>query len=126
MDISPTALDRARKHLRGVSNVTFLEGSVLNYEPSMSWNLIVISEVLYYLPRARALQEAIARVSSWIAPGGRLLLAHSYASFGELSIRKGYVEEFLKTEVFQLGEEVMGGEDPRRSKYLISVLDRVW
>jgi peptidoglycan/xylan/chitin deacetylase (PgdA/CDA1 family) len=74
-DISPTAIDRARKRCAGLDHV---ECQVLNLAGDPLPNkldLIVCSEVLFYLPSAM-LEAVAAKIAASLKPGGHLLLAH--------------------------------------------------
>jgi peptidoglycan/xylan/chitin deacetylase (PgdA/CDA1 family)/SAM-dependent methyltransferase len=75
IDISPTAIDRARKRCAGLDNVRC---QVLNLagEPLPSkLDLILCSEVLFYLP-PEVLDKVAAKIAASLKPGGHLLLAH--------------------------------------------------
>jgi SAM-dependent methyltransferase len=61
IDFSLSALELARHNLRGASNVDLLRASFPEETPPGSWDLILCSEILYYL-QPPALEEAI----SWI------------------------------------------------------------
>ncbi len=75
MDISQTALERARARLAGHRSVRFIQGEVPSYWPSGSFDLIVLSEVLYFLSREEIGQVARA---SWrsLQQGGVCLLVN--------------------------------------------------
>ena len=72
LDFAPTAVARARE--RGIANARFEVGSVPEDWPAGSWDLIVVSEVLYYLEDA-ALDEAIACIVQSLAWHGDCLFA---------------------------------------------------
>ena len=61
IDFSLGALQLARRHLRGARNVDLLRASFPEETPPGSWDLIVCSEILYYLHEP-ALDEAV----SWL------------------------------------------------------------
>jgi SAM-dependent methyltransferase len=81
LDFSTGALSLARERLRGVRNVELVRASFPEETPPGSWELVVCSEVLYYLDRptfARALEWLRAQlengstvvVVSWRGAGG--------------------------------------------------------
>ncbi|MEQ8291239.1 MAG: class I SAM-dependent methyltransferase [Roseovarius sp.] len=72
LDVAPTAIERARA--RGIPNARFRRASVPEDWPGGTWDLIVFSEVLYYLT-AEALDETISRAAQSLAPGGTCLVA---------------------------------------------------
>lgn len=61
IDFSRGALELARRNLRDARNVDLLRASFPEETPPGSWDLILCSEILYYL-QSPALEEAI----SWI------------------------------------------------------------
>jgi trans-aconitate methyltransferase len=75
LDAAPTAVARARTRLAGVPTVTVLEGLVPEDLPPGPWELVVASEILYYLDAA-LLDLAVERLAADLAPGGLLLAVH--------------------------------------------------
>lgn len=73
IDSSPAAIAAARR--RVPTNVELATGQVPNDWPAGSYNLVVLSEVAYFLSPA-ALDRTIARVKACLAPGGVVLLSH--------------------------------------------------
>ena len=53
-DVSLRALETARRRCEGLSNVSFVSGSVVNEAPPGPFDLIICSEVLYYVGGRRA------------------------------------------------------------------------
>ncbi len=77
-DISETALERARERCRSFGNVDYRRLDFFDDELPRDLDLLVCSEVLYYLylaPRAE-LARVAARLVAALAPGGHLLAAH--------------------------------------------------
>lgn len=76
IDVSPTALDRARQRCQGAPQVLF---DCLNFPEqtpeTFGFDLLVLSEVAYYWS-----DEDLGRAADWIAqglvPGGDILLVH--------------------------------------------------
>ena len=74
-DVANAALEAARRRLGDAPRVEFRLASLPDRTPEGPFDLIVLSEVLYYLSRAdlrRAADSATAR----LAPGGEVLLVH--------------------------------------------------
>ena len=71
LDFAPTAIDRARA--RQIPGAQFEVAEVPKGWPDGQWDLIVLSEVLYYLS-ATMLDEAIDRVAESLAPDGACLI----------------------------------------------------
>ncbi|QGP86394.1 methyltransferase domain-containing protein [Gordonia sp. 135] len=74
-DVSPRAVDLARQRLTGHPHVDVRVGDIVADWPSKRFDLIVLSEVLYYLDRT-ALAELIARLPAALAPGGEVVAVH--------------------------------------------------
>jgi peptidoglycan/xylan/chitin deacetylase (PgdA/CDA1 family) len=75
VDISPTAIKRARRRCAGLNNV---QCQVINLaaEPlPTKLDLVLCSEMLFYLPLA-LLHEVAPKIAASLKPGGYLLLAH--------------------------------------------------
>lgn len=83
LDISQNAVDRARQQHAGVANLTFDQGDIRKLPTAMDnqFDLVVIADTLYYLPRPISdadLKSVAQRVAALLAPGGICLLANHY------------------------------------------------
>ena len=83
LDISPSAVAAARARHAGVPNLAFEQGDVQRLPASLDsgFDLVVIADMLYYLPQpiTDAVLKAVAlRVAALLAPGGVCLLANHY------------------------------------------------
>ncbi len=128
VDISSTAVARARQRLAKSKNVRFMRANVRELDVSPEWDLIVVSEVLYYLDKAvlpvDAFDRFLARLAALLAPDGRILVLHSFAGERQRMVRAGYVRRFLNGNDLRLTEEKIGGSNPQKSRYLISLLTK--
>lgn len=128
VDLSAKAIARARARLRAKA-VDFVEADVRDFKPpsGVQYDLVVLGDVLYYLdkPMARAAFDSLfARIVSWLAPGGRVLLAHGYAGAQELAHRRGFRERFERAGLRLVSERSLdGGASARGVACLISVLE---
>jgi SAM-dependent methyltransferase len=75
IDFSPTAAALARERLRGHANVEVIVGRIPDALPAGPLDLVVASEVLYYLD-AGALAQTLAAIEERLQPGGRLVCVH--------------------------------------------------
>jgi peptidoglycan/xylan/chitin deacetylase (PgdA/CDA1 family)/SAM-dependent methyltransferase len=75
VDISPTAVRRARARCAKLKNVAFEVLNLVNGVLPQNLDLIMCSEVLFYLPLS-VLQEVAPRIVSSLKAGGHVLLAH--------------------------------------------------
>jgi LmbE family N-acetylglucosaminyl deacetylase/SAM-dependent methyltransferase len=75
VDISAAAVKRARKRLAGKAGVTIKRRDVASEFPSGRYDLVVLSEVGYYLDQ-RSLDELIDHITDGLAAGGTLIACH--------------------------------------------------
>lgn len=129
IDISSVALSRARGRL-APGRVEFVETDIRDWSApeGVRYDLIVLGDVLYYLDKpmvAEAFEETFRRVEGWLAPGGRLVLAHGFAGPIELAHRRGFRERF-EVLGLRLSDEriVAGGEASGGVSCLLSVLEK--
>jgi peptidoglycan/xylan/chitin deacetylase (PgdA/CDA1 family)/SAM-dependent methyltransferase len=76
-DIAEVALGRARIRCAGVDNVEFVRLDLFTDPLPPSLDLIVCSEVLYYVESRRALAVVGKKLRDSLRPGGHLILAHT-------------------------------------------------
>jgi ubiquinone/menaquinone biosynthesis C-methylase UbiE len=128
VDISRTAIRRAQEHLRDASNVRFIRSNARELDLSPKRDLIVISEVLYYLQDGELLERNfngfLAQVSRALNPGARLVVLHSFGNEAERAVRRSYVQTFLADPELRLVKEFAAGDDPKKCKYLVSLLEK--
>jgi SAM-dependent methyltransferase len=75
VDVSETALARARARCAAFPGAEFVRANVSSEAPSGSFDLIICAEILYYIgPRAG---RACAILGERLAPQGRLVAVHS-------------------------------------------------
>jgi len=80
LDGSATALNEARKRLGVDGNVRFLKATVPEQMPRGAFDLIVISEIAYYLPQHKL--TALGRKSiGALAPHGLIVILHHRRAF---------------------------------------------
>lgn len=75
VDLSRAAVDRARERLSGAAHVSIEQLDVNADYPSGEFDLVVLSEVGYYLS-AFDLDRLLNRIDSSLSPEGTLLLCH--------------------------------------------------
>ena len=78
LDVSEAAVERAKERCSAYSNVTYVVGDFFDEPIEGQWDLIVCSEVLYYVSDSNLLYPLAKRLRDALNPGGRLLLAHAY------------------------------------------------
>ena len=138
MDISEGALVKARTRVGPGVRVDWVQGNLMDWDPAARgpFDLVVVSEVLYYLGErntlmrltgagGRVLEGALARMAGALTPGGRLLLAHSFAG-SELRARRVAYREALERLglVLLREEEVPPTGEEGTDECLLSLLER--
>jgi SAM-dependent methyltransferase len=81
VDISPTAVGRARRRLERFPWVRVDIATLPAWNPDGQFDLIVASDVLYYLS-PRNLAAALSLIGRSLAPGGRFVALHYALPFG--------------------------------------------
>lgn len=76
IDISERALERARTRCADAANVTFVRCDIHERIPDGPFDLIMCTEVLYYLYDRFALEDFISRAVERLKPGGHIVLEH--------------------------------------------------
>lgn len=76
VDLSEIALARARARCAGLANVQFTQLDVANDPLPGRFDLVVCSELLYYLGH-EGLQDVARKLAEALVPGGALVLAHA-------------------------------------------------
>jgi trans-aconitate methyltransferase len=75
IDAAPSAVRTARRRLAGCEWVEVLEGVIPGAIPDGPYDLVVASEILYYLT-AEELEATLDRLEAQTAPGARILAVH--------------------------------------------------
>ena len=76
-DIAPSAVARAAEKLAHFPQISCARLDLLTEEPDGDFDLIVCSEVLYYLEDPQTLHRFVDRVSRRLRPGGCFITAHA-------------------------------------------------
>ena len=92
VDASPTALREAARRTIGAGNVTLRLVRLPARTPPGPFDLIVVSEVLYYLPERHAC-TVIDAMRRALAPGGRLVLLHHVRDFHDAAQKPWLAQE---------------------------------
>ena len=82
-DIAPSAVERAAEKLRDLGNVTCRKLDLLTDELPGDFDLIVCSEVLYYLEDDAMLARFCGKVAEHLRPGGWFITAHAKLTVDE-------------------------------------------
>lgn len=99
VDTSGRAVELARERLAGFKNARVERRTLPEEMPNGPFDLIVASEVLYYLPKEVALQ-ALRRFEEELAPGGTLLAVHWRRNTRTYPLQGDEVHELLKENTY--------------------------
>jgi cyclopropane fatty-acyl-phospholipid synthase-like methyltransferase len=112
MDLSETAVERARERCRELPNVEIRVGSVAEAMPEGEFDLVVLSEIGYYFGEEE-LREWSLRLLGMLQHGGTLLGVH-WLGTSEDHLRSGDdVHQTLRTVADELGLRL---EEERRAE----------
>jgi len=118
VDAAPTAVARARARLAGRSEVTPVLGTIPDAIPHRTYDLVVASEILYYLAPAR-LEESIVKLLRCTRPGGRWVLVHWRPPGPERPLDAALIHARLRRR-----PELRHIADGATADYLLDVLER--
>jgi len=85
VDGSVSAVAEAQRRTAGLRHVVIAEAALPQDMPRGPFDLIVISELLYYL-KSRDLDAVLRRSIAALAPGGRLVVLHHTIYFDDVAI----------------------------------------
>ncbi|MEH6719075.1 MAG: SAM-dependent methyltransferase [Aurantimonas endophytica] len=86
VDAATTALQAARRRNAGDARVTFRHSLLPRDMPRGPFDLIVASEILYYL-KPNDLALLLPKLHAALAPGGRIVFLHHVLDFDDAAIR---------------------------------------
>jgi len=118
IDSAPTAVAAARRRLAGSPAVTAVLGSIPEAIPRRGYDLVVASEILYYLDGAR-LGETLAVIRECTGPGVRCVAVHWRPAGPERPFDAGQVHELLRAQSWLASVSSAATDD-----YLLDVLER--
>ena len=76
-DISATALERARARCSAHPHVAFVQHDISVGMPGDAYDLVVCSEILYYLRDRAAVERFVGEIYRALRPGGYVLTTHA-------------------------------------------------
>ena len=85
LDGSTSAVAEARRRTTAINNVMVAEAALPQGMPRGPFDLIVISELLYYL-KPRDLEDLLRRSIAALAPGARIVVLHHTIFFDDVAI----------------------------------------
>ncbi|MGO9822413.1 MAG: SAM-dependent methyltransferase [Solirubrobacteraceae bacterium] len=118
IECAPTAAAAARARLAGCNRVNVIVGTIPDDVPRRRYDLVVASEILYYL-RPKSLEATLALLARVLEPGGRLVAVHWRPAGPERPFTATQIHSTLRAQPWLT---------PRRSTttcdYLLDALER--
>ena len=91
VDSSATALKEAARRSTGHRKITLRLALLPQQMPRGPFDLIVVSELLYYL-RPNDLRSLISLIPRALAPGGRVVILHHLQDFNDAAVRPRFAQ----------------------------------
>ena len=118
IDASETAVTAARRRLSGQQAVTTIVGMIPRDVPRRDYDLVVASEILYYLT-APQLADTLDVVHACTRPGARLVAVHWRPAGADRPLTAAAVRDELRRRPWLASVAAAGTGD-----YLLDVLER--
>ena len=118
IDAAPTAVAAARERLTTAGHVRVIRGRIPDAIPSRRFDLVVASEILYYLD-AGELTATLARLESCMAPRARLVAVHWRPAGPERPLDADQVHRTLREQRWLAHGTSAGTDD-----YALDVMER--
>ncbi|MEP9380638.1 SAM-dependent methyltransferase [Aquabacter sp. CN5-332] len=118
VDASERALDRAIRRCRSLTHIRFAQCRVPDEWPQEAFDLILLSEVIYYLDRADVCRLA-ARVKTSLRQDGHVLLVH-WIGDTDYPLSGDEASELFIAEMKDTARQVKGG---RTDRYRLDCLE---
>jgi len=118
IDVSRTAAAMARRRVADWPGTRVLRGSIPDDIPELEYDLVVASEILYYLEED-CFERTVAVIRARLVPGGRLVAVHWRPAGPERPFTGSQVHARLRDDPWLTS--VRGEQAPG---YLLDVLER--
>ncbi len=118
VDAAPSAVAVARERLSGRANATVLLGGIPDAIPRRRYDLVIASEILYYLTPT-GLTDTLAVLRERLTGGGRLVAVHWRPPGPERPFSAEQVHQRLREQPWLTSTDTSGTTD-----YLLDVLER--
>jgi SAM-dependent methyltransferase len=120
LDVSPTAQARAKQRCAHLPHIQFQIMQIPDQFPDQQFDLILMSEVGYYLCQADLLKAKQQMIGA-LVPGGHLLLLHWLKQSNDFRLSGEQVHDcFLEAE-----SSLKSLVSLRRSQYRLDILERI-
>ncbi|WP_099867229.1 class I SAM-dependent methyltransferase [Pararhizobium haloflavum] len=118
LDSSTTAIAQARARLTDADRLRLIHGELPYGMPKQQFDLIVVSEIVYYLHRS-AYTFLARELLKRLALGGRVVVLHHHVNFTDATVRPEQAHcDFVRL----LGKRLLLVRSTRTARYSVSVL----
>jgi 2-polyprenyl-3-methyl-5-hydroxy-6-metoxy-1,4-benzoquinol methylase len=116
IEIAAPAVARARMRLQHAGHVEIIQASLPNQMPDGAYDLIVASDILYYLPKD-VLLNSLRLIQERLMPGGIFFALHYMGDFGQ-PLLGAEVHSLMKKNCMLniLHDETRFGQGPKGAK----------
>ncbi len=118
VDAAPTAVREARARLRDEPAAEVVLGELPAVIPVRAYDLVVASEILYYLPSG-VLETTLAALAMRLAPGARIVAVHWRPGGSERQFTAAEVHDRLRSQPW-----LTPLSSSPTDEYLLDVLER--
>ena len=118
LDAAPTAVTAARLRLAPHAQVSARLGTIPDDVPAGPYDLVVASEILYYLD-GEQFERTLERLAGVLAPGGRLVAVHWRPNGAERPLSAAHLHRVLRSR-----DWLVPVARSRSPEYLLDVLER--
>lgn len=98
IDANPKAIQLAKQRLQDTHHVEFIQHCIPNQFPTGSFDLIVFSEILYYLSKSEVTQ-CLEKIKTLLSKDGVILSCHWRYPIEGFELNGNTVHEILKSEL---------------------------
>lgn len=126
LDISPVALERVQKR---APEAHFIKADLLRWKPPLKerYDLIVLSDVLYYLERPLVqleFESLFGRIASWLTETGHIILADGFGDDPTFHSRKMFRTRFEAAGLKLVSERIVPENTTHGLHCLVSVFGK--
>jgi hypothetical protein len=120
LDISPTAIERAKSTQAGPGPIEFQAANIMEYDARVEgpWDLVVMSDTVYYLGWLYSFFDIgwlAMEIFAAMRPGGHLLLSNSYGGSEDYLMRPCLIRTY-RDLFLNVGYQVKTEESFRGTK----------
>ena len=124
VEVADVAVERARERLAPLKNVEFIQAALPNNMPDGMFDLIVLSDVLYYFPKD-VLLDLLRQFEERLEPGGMIFTLHYLGRIGA-PLMGGDVHDLMRSRMTSqiIHDERVKDVGPNGDGYDVLIFER--